>query len=149
LAKALDSSLCFERATTVKAYRGLNCAFASVNDDLAFDLSLVNATLPPYVWDLRVCASVIFVSTASSAPLVVAHESLENQSPLPPHVGSALVQEITHEGLFRAGTVDLRKDLKSVAAMALDPLWDAPGGWREKALVEHNMVINERKHLSR
>jgi hypothetical protein len=31
--------------------------------------------------------------------------------------------------------------------MALDPLWDAPGGWRENALVVLNMVINEKKAL--
>ena len=46
-----------------------------------------------------------------------------------------------------AATVGLREDLKTVAAMALDPLWDVPGGWREKALVELNMVINEKKAL--
>jgi hypothetical protein len=83
---------------------------------------------------------------SSSLRAAAAFEALEGGSPLPPHVGGTLVQELTHEG-FMAATVGLREDLKSVAAMALDPLWDVPGGWREKALVELNTVINEKKAL--
>ncbi len=31
--------------------------------------------------------------------------------------------------------------------MMKDPLWDAPGGWKTKAFIELNMVINEKKAL--
>jgi len=70
-----------------------------------------------------------------------AFEALEDGSPSPPHVGGTLVQKLTHVG-FLAATVGLREDLKTVAAMVLNPLWDV-----EKALVELNMIINEKKAL--
>jgi hypothetical protein len=107
-------------------------AASSVPADFCQDALHDRATrLAPFSPSLRAAAS---------------FEALEGGSPSPPHVGGTLVQELTHEG-FLAATVGLREDLKTVAAMALDPLWDVPGGWREKALIELNMVINEKKAL--
>ena len=57
------------------------------------------------------------------------------------------MQQLLHEGSLIAATVGLRDDLKSVKAMMDDPLWDTPGGWKEKALVELTMVIREKRAL--
>ena len=74
-------------------------------------------------------------------------EALEDGSASPPHIGGALVQQLTHEGFLFAGTVGLREDLKSVKAMMQDPLWDVPGGWKDKTTLELDMVINQKKAL--
>jgi len=75
-------------------------------------------------------------------------ENLEDGSPSPPHVGGAIVQELLSEGGKIVATVGLRKDLTSVKAMLRDPGWSKPGGWKDKAWLELNMVINEKKALT-
>ena len=44
-------------------------------------------------------------------------------------------------------TVGLRPDLTSVKAMQKDPAWLTPGGWRDKAIVELDLVLNQKKAL--
>ena len=46
-----------------------------------------------------------------------------------------------------AATVGLRKDLTSVKAMFKDPDWGIPGGWKEKAQLELDMVVHGKKAL--
>ena len=75
-------------------------------------------------------------------------EDLEDGSPSPPHVGGALVRELLAEGSRLVAVVGLRKDLTSVKAMLRDPGWSKPGGWKEKAWLELNMVVNEKKALT-
>jgi len=86
-------------------------------------------------------------AVSPSLQAAAAFEALEDGLPSPPYVGGALVQQLLHEGALLASTVGLREDLRSVKAMMIDPLWDAPGGWKAKALIELNMVINEKKAL--
>jgi hypothetical protein len=71
-------------------------------------------------------------------------EGMEDGSPSPPHVGGAVARELLLEGSKIVATVGLRRDLTSVKAMLKDPDWNVPGGWREKALLELNIVINEK-----
>jgi hypothetical protein len=75
-------------------------------------------------------------------------EGMEDGSPSPPHVGGAVARELLLEGSKIVATVGLRRDLTSVKAMLKDPDWNVPGGWREKALLELNMVINEKGALT-
>jgi hypothetical protein len=76
-----------------------------------------------------------------------AFEALEDGSPSPPHIGGAFVQQLLSEGSLIAATVGLREDVRSVKAMMSDPSWDVAGGWKEKAALELQMVINEKQAL--
>ena len=80
------------------------------------------------------------VSLAAAA----AFEALEDGAPSPPHVG-ALMRELLHDETVLAAIVGLRPDLTSVKAMMKDAAWLAPGGWREKAIVELDLVLNQRR----
>ena len=86
-------------------------------------------------------------AVSPSLQAAAAFEALEDGLLSPPYIGGALVQQLLHEGALLASTVGLREDLRSVKAMMIDPLWDTPGGWKAKALIELNMVISEKKAL--
>ena len=75
-------------------------------------------------------------------------EALEDGSPSPPHVGGDVVRELVDVGCKHVNAVGVRADLQSVKAMLRDDAWSKPGGWKDKAQIELNMVINEKGALT-
>ena len=94
-----------------------------------FTLRLAEAVPDEFCADVLHAQATCLCDFSPGMRAAAAFEALEDGSASPPHIGGALVQQLTHEGSLFVGTVGLREDLKSVRAIMKDPLWNVPGGW--------------------